>query len=68
MDLKEQQEQFNIIIEEVKQTMFKKGNDYANNESIEDSMLDLTCYSILLKMIQSEVAEKPKKFTKEEIF
>ena len=111
MDLKEQQEQFNIIIEEVKQTMFKKGNDYANtdrlsnfklagsiiglsaqqnclsliatkvarlgvllqgsepnNESIEDSMLDLTCYSILLKMIQSEVAEKPKKFTKDESF
>ena len=111
MNLKEQQEQFEVIIEEVKQTMFRKGNDYANedrlsnfklsgsivglsaqqnclsliatkvsrlgvllkgsepnNESIEDSMLDLTCYSILLKMIQSEVAEKPKKFTKEENF
>jgi hypothetical protein len=39
-----------------------------NNESIEDSMLDMICYSILLNMIQSEVAEKPKKFTKEENF
>lgn len=111
MNLKEQQEQFDLIIEEVKQTMFRKGNDYSNtdrlsnfklaggiiglsaqqnclsliatkvarlgvllqgaepnNESIEDSMLDLTCYSILLRMIQSEVAEKPNKFTKEENF
>ena len=111
MNLQEQQKQFELIIEEVKQTMFKKGNDYANedrlsnfklagsivglsaqqnclslistkvarlgvllkgsepnNESIEDSMLDLTCYSILLKMIQSEVVEFDHKFTKEEIF
>ncbi len=111
MNLQEQQKQFELIIEEVKQTMFRKGNDYANedrlsnfklagsivglsaqqnclslistkvarlgvllkgsepnNESIEDSMLDLTCYSILLKMIQSEVVEFDHKFTKEEIF
>jgi len=111
MNLEEQDEIFKVIIDEVKQTMFKKANDYANtdrlsnfklagsiiglsaqqnclsliatkvarlgvllqgaepnNESIEDSMLDLTCYSILLKMIQSEVTEKPKKFTKEENF
>ena len=111
MDLKEQDEIFKVIIDEVKQTMFKKANDYANedrlsnfklagsivglsaqqnclslistkvarlgvllkgsepnNESIEDSMLDLTCYSILLRMIQSEVAEMDHKFTKEEIF
>ena len=32
MNLKEQQEQFEIIIDEVKQTMFKKGNDYANED------------------------------------
>ena len=31
MNLKEQQEQFELIIEEVKQTMFRKGNDYAND-------------------------------------
>ncbi len=111
MNLQQQQQQFEMIIEEVKQTMFRKGNDYANedrlsnfklagsiiglsaqqnclslistkvarlgvllkgsepnNESIEDSMLDLTCYSILLKMIQSEVVEFDHKFTKEEIF
>ncbi len=111
MNLKEQQAEFELIIDEVKQTMFRKGNDYANedrlsnfklagsiiglsaqqnclsliatkvarlgvllqgsepnNESIEDSMLDLTCYSILLKMIQSESSETHHKFTKEEIF
>ena len=111
MNLEQQQIELEKIIAEIKQTMFRKGNDYANedrlsnfklagsivglsasqnclsliatkvarlgvllkgsepnNESIEDSMLDLTCYSILLRMIQSEVAEMDHKFTKEEIF
>ena len=97
MNLKKQEQELELIISDIKNTMFKKGNDYANedrlsnfklagsivgispefnclsliatkvarlgvllkggkpnNESIEDSMLDMICYSILLKMINSE--------------
>lgn len=109
MNLQEQQIELEKIVAEIKQTMFKKGNDYANedrlsnfklagsivgltasqnclsliatkvarlgvllkgtepnNESIDDSILDMICYSCLLSMIERE--KKPKKFTKEEIF
>lgn len=37
------------------------------NESIEDSILDLINYGILLSMIESE-KEEPKEFTKDEKF
>lgn len=109
MNLEQQQIELEKIIAEIKQTMFRKGNDYANedrlsnfklagsivgltasqnclsliatkvarlgvllkgsepnNESIEDSILDLVCYSCLLSMIERE--KTPEKFTKEESF
>ena len=109
MNLEEQQIELEKIVAEIKQTMFKKGNDYANedrlsnfklagsivglsasqnclsliatkvarlgvllkgnepnNESIDDSILDLVCYSCLLSMIERE--QNPVKFTKEESF
>jgi hypothetical protein len=39
MNLKEQQEQFEVIIEQVKQTMFRKGNDYANEDRLSNFKL-----------------------------
>lgn len=109
MNIKEQEIALTEIVDQIKQTMFKKGNDYANedrlsnfklagsivglsasqnclsliatkvarlgvllkgsepnNESIDDSILDLICYSCLLSMIESE--KKPPEFTQEEIF
>jgi len=109
MNLEQQQIELEKIIAEIKQTMFRKGNDYANedrlsnfklagsivglsasqnclsliatkvarlgvllkgsepnNESIDDSILDLVCYSCLLSMIERE--KTPEKFTKEESF
>jgi len=109
MNLEQQQIELEKIVAEIKQTMFKKGNDYANedrlsnfklagsivglsasqnclsliatkvarlgvllkgsepnNESIDDSILDLVCYSCLLSMIERE--KTPEKFTKEESF
>ena len=109
MNLEQQQIELEKIVAEIKQTMFRKGNDYANedrlsnfklagsivglsasqnclsliatkvarlgvllkgsepnNESIDDSILDLVCYSCLLSMIERE--KTPEKFTKEESF
>ena len=109
MNLKEQEIALDDIILEIKQTMFKKGNDYANKdrlsnfklagnilglsasqnclsliatkiarlgvllngdtpnyESIDDSILDLVCYSCLLSMIERE--KKTPKFTQELTF
>lgn len=109
MNIKEQEIALTEIVDQIKQTMFKKGNDYANedrlsnfklagsivglsasqnclsliatkvarlgvlikgsepnNESIDDSILDLICYSCLLSMIESE--KKTPQFTQEEIF
>lgn len=109
MNLKEQEIALSEIVAQIKQTMFKKGNDYANedrlsnfklagsivglsasqnclsliatkvarlgvllkgsepnNESIDDSIIDLICYSCLLSMIESE--KKTPKFTQEEKF
>jgi len=97
MNLKQQEEHFEELSKLLKTILFKKGNDYANedrlsnfkdsakiigispsklalsmiaiktsrlanlidsldiqNESINDSILDLTNYSILLHMIQNE--------------
>ncbi len=109
MNIKEQEIALTEIVDQIKQTMFKKGNDYANedrlsnfklagsivglsasqnclsliatkvarlgvlikgsepnNESIDDSILDLICYSCLLSMIESE--KKTPEFTPEEKF
>ena len=109
MNIKDQEIALTEIVDQIKQTMFKKGNDYANedrlsnfklagsivglsasqnclsliatkvarlgvlikgsepnNESIDDSILDLICYSCLLSMIESE--KKTPEFTQEEKF
>lgn len=109
MNIKEQEIALSEIVDQIKQTMFRKGNDYANedrlsnfklagsivglsasqnclsliatkvarlgvllkgsepnNESIDDSILDLICYSCLLSMIESE--KKTPEFTQEENF
>tara|TARA_B110000908_G_C10143767_1_gene398044 strand:+ start:455 stop:787 length:333 start_codon:yes stop_codon:yes gene_type:complete len=101
MNLEEQERELEKIISIIKETMFKKGNDYANtdrlsnfklagsivglsaeqnclsliatkvarlgvllkgekpnNESIEDSILDMVCYSCLLSMLHEEVSPK----------
>jgi len=109
MKLKEQEIELSKIVDEIKHTMFRKGNDYANedrlsnfklagnilglsasqnclsliatkvarlgvlikgnepnNESIDDSILDLICYSCLLSMIERE--KKKPEFTQHESF
>lgn len=98
MKINEQEKHFNAMVEQMRQTMFRKGNDYSNedrlsnfklagnisglnaelnclslistkvarlgvllnsakepnNESIQDTILDLANYSVLLSMILND--------------